>query len=249
MKTIPLSSLIAFFMLCGCSSSTGTSDEGASGSPGAGDTLRLISEQKSFSSGDVVITNYEYDDFGNLIGKIIGNARLTYNTDTDGTLINSVYSDDGIASRDSQIYHYDAIGGLRRVDSLGFIEGVGVLGVSFFDLYKFEGDLASSLERKILPFEEITINAEIDDSAGSTVSITEFKYDGERLVRELIDADVDGVVDWRRDYTYNSDGTLSSRLQAGTSANSSVFVYEQEVCNHNWGNSTDRYFCVTNNGL
>ena len=241
--------MIAFSMLCGCSSSTGTSDEGASDSPGAGDTLRLISEQKSFSSGDIVTTNYEYDDSGNLIGEVIDNASLTYNTDTDGILIDSVYSDDRTTFRDSQIFHYDAIGGLRRVDSLGFIEGVGILGVSFFNLYKFEGDLATSLERKILPFEEIFINAEIDDSAGSIVSITEFKYDGQRLIRELIDVDVDGVVDWLRDYTYNSNGTLSSTLQTGTSANSSVFVYEQGACNYNWGNSTDRYFCVTNNGL
>lgn len=249
MKLIALSSVITIFTLSGCNSSSGSSDEDVSDLIGAGDTLRLISEQRTSSSGDIVTTNYQFDDSGNLVGEVTGNASLTYNIDTNGRIIDSVFSDDGITFRDSQIFHYDAIGGLRRVDNLGFIQGMGVLGVSAFTLYQFDGDVVTSSEGRSIPFDDIIIDAEIDDSAGFITFTTEYRYDDERLVQELVDLDVDGVVDWQRDYTYNADGMLASTLQTGTSSNSTVFVYEQGACNLNWGNSTNRYFCVSNNGL
>ena len=101
---------------------------------------------------------------------------------------------------------------------------------------------------RIIPFEEIVLGGEVDESAGFIFSRRVFEYNGERLVRELLDNGGDSGIDVQRDYTYNSDGTLSSVLTTGTSTSTAVFVYEEGGCNLNWGNSTHRYFCVSVDG-
>jgi len=249
MKKSILSSLIAVTALCGCSSSSSTSDVGNSSSLGAGNTLRLISEQRSIGNGNSIITSYEYDEIGNLIGSVSGGTILSYSIEPNGRIIQIDQSVDGVAAQASLIHIYDSIGGLRRIDNLASVQGVGVIGVSAFLLYKFDGDLATALEIRNIPFEEIVLNGQVDESAGVVSASIEFEYVGERLVQELIDSDSDDVVDRQREYTYNSNGTLSSVLDAGTSVRTYVYSYEQGACNQNWGNSTHRYFCVFSEGM
>lgn len=242
-----LSVLIIIFTVCGCSASSSTVGDDGVDFSGAGDAqpFRLIRKQTSFMDGSSHVVSYEYDQVGNLIGLVSGNTILTYSIDTDGRIINVVGSVDGIPLQATLIYIYDVTGGLKRIDNLGSIEGVGVIGVSAFDLYKFEDGLATSLETRIIPFEEIVLDTPVADSAGFIRAKTVFEYNDGRLVREL----VDDVVDIQRDYMYNSDGTLSSALDTGASTNSHVYSYEQGECNLNWGNSTHRYFCVSGNEL
>lgn len=252
MNLVTLSTLISLVVLGGCSSSSSPSDEEDFSSVNNGNTqtLRLISSQVTSSNGDSVVTSYKYDESGNLIGSVIGDFVFTYNIEPDGKIIDIAISTDGVNFRAAQNYIYDENERLRRIDDLGYIEGVGVLGVSRLDIYKFENELATVLETRVLPFEEIALNAQVEDSAGSIWIRTEFEYDGERLVRELIDNRVltdnieDGVVDTQREYTYNSDGTLASALDTGSSSSSYIYTYEQGACNTNWGNSTHGYFCV-----
>ena len=246
MKIMTLLGLIPFLVLFGCSGSSSATE-----APAVGDALTLKSEQISFSNGQFATISYEYDEFGNLIGLVrdIPFVKYEYDIDANGRIKNTSASVDGVTFRASQIFYYDSIAGLIRKDRLGFIEDVGILGVAGIDVFKFEGDIATSLELRQIPFEDISINNRPDDSAGFIISTIEFEYDGERLIRELIDENGNGIVDTQRDYTYNYDGTLSSTLGAGMSANSSVFLYEQGACNHEWGNSTHRYFCVTTDDL
>lgn len=254
MKTIALSGLVTLFALCGCSSTSSSSNEERPDSLDADNNLRLNSVQITFDSGNTITNIYEYDENGNLTGWSNDNISVIYSIEANGRIIGSKVSIEGSTFRDLEIYHYDEIGGLRRTDFLGFIEGVGTIGVSSIDVYKFEGDLATTLESRRIPFEDININIQPDDSAGIVVSNTTFEYEGDRLIRELIDSNGDDEVDTQRDYTYNSDGTLSSTLTSVveaqmTSASSRVYSYEQGACNHNWGNSTHRYFCVVNEDL
>ena len=246
-----LSGLAVFIVVCGCSSSSSTTGEGGSDSIGTGSaqTLRLISEQTSFVDGSTNVVSYKYDQLGNLVGFASGNTIFNYDIDPDGKLISGVGSADGIPLLASKEYYYDGFGGLRRIDNIGSIEGVGVIGVSAFDLYKFENDLAITLETRIIPFEEIDLNVQVDDSAGSILTKTMFEYSEQRLIRELVDNDGDDVVDVQREYIYNSDGSLASAFDTGASANSYVYLYEQGACNLNWGNATHRYFCVSSNGM
>jgi len=236
-------------VLVGCSSSTNTSNDGTSNSVGSADTpkLRLISSLTTFSDGKTSSTSYQYDEKGNLVGAIIDDFTFSYEIDSSGKISKVSVSGDGVAIREAEIYHYDSIVGLRRIDGLGFLEGVGIIGVSRFELYKFDGVLATSLETRRLPFDEIELDVEVEDTAGTLVSRTEFIYDGDRLSREFIDTEADGIPNERRDYTYNSDGTLASTMVLGKST--SVYSYEQGPCNLNWGNSTSRYFCITADGL
>lgn len=246
-----LSVLIFLFTVCGCSSSSSTVGDDGVDSPGAGDAqpFRLIRKQTSFMDGSSHVVSYEYDQVGNLIGLVSGNTIFTYSIDTDGRIINVVGSVDGIPLQATLIYIYDVTGRLKRIDNLGSIEGVGVIGVSAFDLYKFEDGLATTLETRIIPFEEIVLDALVVDSAGFIRAKTIFEYNDGRLVRELVDDDGDDIVDIQRDYMYNSDGTLSSALDTGASTNSHVYSYEQGECHLNWGNSTHRFFCVSGNGM
>jgi len=226
----------------GCSSSSST--------PGDAEiqTLRLISEQVSLSNEISSFTNYEYDERGNLIGSVTGGSMLTYSINSDGSIIEIVGTNDGVPAQSSLLHSYDPIGGLRRVDNLASVQNIGVIGVSAFDLYEFDGELATSMEVRTIPFEDIVLDAEVDESAGLVLSRTEFEYDGQRIIRELIDNDADGGTDSQRDYTYNSDGTLSSVSSSGASTSSTVYLYEQGACNLNWGNSTHGYFCVSIDG-
>ena len=246
-----LSGLTFLIAVCGCSSSSSITEEDGFGSIGTGSsqTLRLVSKQTSYVDGSIDVVSYEYDQLGNLVGLVSGNTIINYNIDTDGKIISAVGSADGIPLQASKIYYYDGVGRLRRIDNLGSVEGVGVIGVSAFDLYKSENDLPTTLETRIIPFEEIVLNVQVDDSGGIIQTKTMFEYSEQRLIRELVDYDGDDVVDVQRDYTYNSDGSLASAFDTGASANSYVYSYEQGACNLNWGNATHRYFCVSGNGM
>jgi len=248
MKKSFLSGFVLIMALCGCSSSSNMSADDDADSPAEGGSLRLITEQESFSNGNSRLTNYEYDDRGNLIGSVSGSTVLSYTIDPNGRIIKVDGSANGVDFPTSPTYFYDPVRGLRRIDFPGYIEGVGVIGVSAISLYEFDGNLATALEHRVIPFNEIALGAQVDDSAGEIVTKIEFEYDGERVIREKISENPDSLEDRQRDYTYNSDGTLSSVLETGISVVSYVYSYEQGACNLNWGNSTHRYFCVSSDG-
>jgi len=172
-----------------------------------------------------------------------GTSAFSHNIDSNGRIISIDVTTDEFEILSRLTYFYDPIGVLRRIDFLGSIEGV-VIGVSSLDWYEFNAELATAMETRIISFEDITLSVAVDDSAGFVLTRTEFEYDDNRVVQELVNDDVDGIVDFQRDYIYNSDGTISKTLNTGTSANPRVFSYEQGPCNLNWVNSTHRYFCV-----
>lgn len=237
--------------LTACSSSSNSGSSGTLESPEAGDTqsLRLISRQVSISDGRSSVTTYQYDETGHLIGLEIDGQSYIYDIDSMSRILSVSLEEAGAAERTTALHYYDPIAGLRRIDYMGTVDSITNLGVSSFDLYKFNGNLATGMERRHLLFEEIVLDAVVDDSAGFLMSNYEFVYDGLKLIQVLIDNNADGVVDTQRDFSYNADGTVSSALETGASQNAYVFVYEQGACNNNWGNSTHRYFCVPLNGL
>ncbi len=245
-----LMGMFAATVLSGCSSSSNNFNaEDIDDVTGGIQMLRLISEQRSLANGNIVTTNYQYDETGNLIGSVSGNNIFTYNIEPDGRINSISGATDGVIAQAILLHFYDPVGGLRRIDNLASLDGISFIGVSFFEFYSFENDLATTLESRRIPFEDIILNGEVDDLSGELVAITEFEYENQRLVRELIDDNGDGVIDTESNYNYNANETLSSVVSTGASANQSVFIYEQGSCNLNWGNSTHGYFCVPANSL
>ena len=239
--------LISSISLAGCSSSSSTqqtnndnpdlSTEGLSGT--ASSTMRLVSTQISFGSGRSRTTEYEYDNAGNLSGLSFDGITHRYTIDAQGKIVERDISFGGPPSTPADAYYYDPVGGLRRID---ITNASGVRGI---ELYKFDGELATNYEFRIL--DAAVRPSQVDENTGQFLQKDEFVYENGRLIRTLIDDDGDGVVDKQRDYSYNPDGTLSTALESGASPSSFVYTYEPGACNNNWGNSTHDYFCVFDN--
>ena len=77
---------------------------------------------------------------------------------------------DGVPAQAILLHFYDPISGLRRIDNLASRDGISFDGVSFFEVYLFDNELATTLELRRIPPQDVTLNIEPDDLSGNLES-------------------------------------------------------------------------------
>ncbi len=210
-------------------------------------TLRLIESIRNLSDGTIETISSEYSESGNMVRDTVrrnGEIAITRQIEStpDGQLIRRSEDIDQDGFEDNaSLYEYTDGPGLTRIYRVGPDKLIYA-----FEVFQFDGNVAvSSVAREI---DDATTPDLLDENSGTFIARFNFAYEEDQLVEKTRDDNDDGIVDSIQVYSYNPDGTLASTTNssvAGGVIDSTTYVYEAGKCNNNFGNSVNRYYCVT----